>query len=179
MSITNLQFILKDGVLLTYDNNDQEHQILFSAISKYWSYLEDLFEGGTAKVVGNYIIGTGLGASGQTGIVFIWDTEKDKLVHISEGAFAMDASILDNQVYVISETVIFGQRSHFELCRASFGTMNANESEYLDWYFPLNLYNYDGNFDSIKLYGKNHHLYVRVKGKECSINIVEKENNKQ
>ena len=53
--------------------------------------------------------------SGQSGIVFVWDTEKGELVHYTEGSFAVRVIIEGGKVYTIREVSMWGCEPHIEL----------------------------------------------------------------
>lgn len=129
----------------------------------------DELEGGKAKIVDNFIIGTETAFSGQTGIVYIWDITEDKLVHISGSNFVLDATILNNEVYSLGLFHDSMHSSSFVLNKSKFGTMNATESEDVPFSVHFTADDYDGNLDHVSLFSKGNKLYLKLMNKECQV----------
>lgn len=84
-----MELVVNGNTLLTYEFNGESRELKFSDLSKHWEYAnEGDFETGTVEESGDYIIGTMTTASGQDGIVYVWDKPNNKLAHVSDGAYA-------------------------------------------------------------------------------------------
>lgn len=146
-----MELVVNGNTLLTYEFNGEQREIKFSDLSKYWKYAnEDNFESGTVEEFRDYIVGTMTTASGQDGIVYVWNKLENKLAHISDGAFAVSAALADNSVYLLCVISSWGNKESFMVTKVPFGTMNpaeedetvAKDIEGLEW---------NGSLDDIKL----------------------------
>ena len=146
-----MELVVNGNTLLTYEFNGEQRKIKFSDLSQYWEYAnEDDFESGTVEENEDYIIGTMTTASGQVGIIYVWNKLENKLAHISDGAFAVSAALADNSVYLLCAISSWGKKESFMVTKAPFGTMNpaeegknvAKDIEGIEW---------NGSLDDIKL----------------------------
>ena len=164
MEINNLDYIGKNKRLFSYTVNNKKKYINFSVFKPYWSYADpDLLESCWAKIVDNNIIGILLGASNQTGIVFVWDAIQSKLIHVSCGDYAIASVIMDDYVYTLQEVHNFSTPSFFVLCRAKLFTMDASEYEDLLMTDDTSFLNkYNGYIGSLILFTENHSLKADI-----------------
>ena len=111
----------------------EDHQALtFDMLKEIWHDISDCesqdIEYINADVFGKYIVCCVSVSQGQGGIVFIWDTEQRKIVHYSNGEFAVKAAIHENKVYVLREVSCWGVTAHLELDCCDFGIMSEENS---------------------------------------------------
>ena len=120
----------KDNILLEISANGTHQQITFDMLRGIWN---DISEGTTddieylhAVVCEKYVICCSFVAQGQGGIVFVWDTDIQQIVHYSDGRFALTATIHNNKVYILRDVHYWGVKSHLELDFCNFGTMSID-----------------------------------------------------
>ena len=85
--------------------NEQHQEITLDMLKDIWHDIsggerQDI-EYINAEIYGGFVVCCASVAQGQDGIVFIWDTDKQKIVHYSDGKFAVKATIHDDKVYVL------------------------------------------------------------------------------
>jgi len=161
MSIEHLKFVADKDIFLEYIKENAQYFIPFSALLPYWSYATaGDFEGGSAKVIDDCIVGFLLTASGQGGLVFVWDTLESKIIHASDGAYAIAATIYKNMVYCLCCITNYVTRAHFALFRSKIAADTMAESEPIDYECACNINDYNGDFASIKLEAEDGHLSV-------------------
>lgn len=117
----------KGDTLGNYTMDDKEYSIPFAPIAKYWEYAnEEDVERAKMTLLdnGNLLIALTT-ASGQGGVVAVWDTKKHQLIHISEAAFAVAASVYRGCVYTLCCISHWGAKDSFSVTKAPLGTMDA------------------------------------------------------
>lgn len=159
--------------------NEQHQRITLDMLKEIWHDISDgerqEIEYINADVYGGLVICCMSVSQGQGGIVFIWDTNKQKITHYSDGRFAVKAVIRDNKVYVLREVSYWGVPAHLELDYCDFGTMSEECSVTpieLDEATSNNLSNspadyvidFEGNVPVIKL--KNSSKKYKLIGKD-------------
>ena len=100
-------------------------QSMLDEVKKYWQYAnkEDL-EGITVSQNGNYTIVNLTTASGQGGVVAIWD-DQEKLVHISNAEYGIVSTLYDGNVYTLCGIIHWGHPLSYAMTKTPFGTMDA------------------------------------------------------
>lgn len=119
--------VVKGNIIAKFKTSSRESVIPFSALKKYWDYAdEDDIEGGNMIPLndGNILIFFTT-ASDQGGVVFIWDTEKDEIVHVSEGAYTIAASIYKGEVFTLRYIHYWGITPYLAWSKAPAKTMDA------------------------------------------------------
>ncbi|SCY73076.1 hypothetical protein SAMN02910292_02697 [Lachnospiraceae bacterium XBB2008] len=127
--IDELTCVSEGDVFISYVKDSQEKTIPFSAIKPLWNYADasegeysEAFVDDDEKTIwGLFII-----ASMQGGIIIGWDTEQDKVIHISEAAYAEDFDIYDGYVYSVCYVSNFRTKPRYEVFRTKVGTMDPN-----------------------------------------------------
>ena len=125
----------KGDTLGTYSVDGKEHSIPFAPIAKYWEYAnEEDVEWAKMTLLddGNLLIALTT-ASGQGGVVAIWDTGKDHLIHVSEGAYAVAANVYDGAVYTLCFVEHWGVKAYFIVTKVPLGRMDALSSHRKRW----------------------------------------------
>lgn len=124
--IENISYPGENGVLIEADVNGLHKKILFSDIEPYWGYSnEDEFEGGRAEAFDDFIMFTISAASGQGGIIVIWDVNKNCVLHISEASYCVAFSIYNEFVYTLCGVSNFVTPFHYELYATPIFTKDA------------------------------------------------------
>lgn len=132
-SMIPIKIVLGNGNTLIDITVKDEHQtVTFDMLKEIWHDISDGEIDGleyiNADVFGVYVVCCASVSQGQGGIVFIWDTEQRKIVHCSNGEFAVKAAVHDNKVYVLREVSCWGVTAHLELDYCDFGTMSEESS---------------------------------------------------
>ena len=174
MSIEHLKIVADKDIFLEYSKENAEYFVPFSALLPYWSYAtSDNFEGGSAKAVDNYIVGFLLTASGQGGLVFVWDTSGKKIIHASDGAYAIATTIHKNAVYCLCCITNYVTRAHFALFRSKIAAGVMVENEPMEYECACNINDYNGDFSSIELEAEGGQLSVVLNSNVYPIVIKE------
>lgn len=114
---------------------DGEKQIINNCVlESFWSddfYIDEdkkeiYLENYGAEVYGKYVVCWAYIAQGQSGIVFVWDTDKKEVVHYSNGDFVIKACLHNNKVYVLRMVSHWGVKAYLELDYCKFGTKSEN-----------------------------------------------------
>lgn len=68
-------------------------------------------------------------ASGQGGLVFAWDTNKNDIVHFSEGSYAVEVAVYPeyNKVVYLAEVQHYGTKPYVLLCYSDFGVLDIEK----------------------------------------------------
>ena len=143
--IQNLNYKAEGNVLIGYDVNSIHKEIKFSDIEPFWNYAnEEDFENGRAYVFGTLIAFSILVASGQGGVIIIWDTEKECVVHISEAAYSEAVYLFMERVYYLCQVSNYNTPSHLRLYSIPLFTMDVDKSgERLYCQSPCKVYDTD------------------------------------
>ena len=80
-----------------------------------------------ANIKDDYIIFTILVASSQGGVIVIWDTKKDCVVHISEGSYCLTAAIYKDRVFYLCDVCNYTMPSHYQMYSIPLYTMDSYE----------------------------------------------------
>ena len=116
-----------------------------------------------ARVEDDLVVGVVTVAQGQGGLVFVWDPIRDKLLHVSDGTYALTAVIKGDKVISLHDVAYWGVPQHFELKCISFGTMDAGiDPEPYSKPVPEFSSEYDGNPDQADLILKDSRLYMKL-----------------
>ncbi|WP_407720811.1 hypothetical protein [Ruminococcus sp. JE7B6] len=67
-------------------------------------------------------------ASGQGGIVFVWDVTKKQFVHYSNGEFAVKVKVYNQHIYILREISYWGVKAHLRLDICPLGIKSMDES---------------------------------------------------
>ncbi|WP_303826287.1 hypothetical protein [Ruminococcus flavefaciens] len=149
--IENLDYKGSDGILIVADVNNVHKEIRFSDIEPLWEHAnEDEFEGGRAYIVGSNIVFTILVASGQGGVIIVWDTEKECVTHISEAAYCQALYVFENKVFYLCDISNFVIPSHLQMYVIPLGTMDAwKEGKRIYCQSPCQVYDRDNDYETI------------------------------
>lgn len=94
-------------------------------IRKYWFYgsfkdIEEIhFDVQEQYVVVSFMAE----AEFQNGIILVWDTVSEKIVHVSYGAFVKKAFVYKGYVYSVRDIMASGIKPHLEFYKIPFGVM--------------------------------------------------------
>lgn len=81
----------------------------------------------TARIYGDKILFNFTGYSGQYGVLGVWDTTKNKLIHISEGAYGLRNLLTDNTVYQLVYISGWGIQPHASLYGIKLGILDQHK----------------------------------------------------
>ena len=165
--IQHLNYKAEDGVLIEADVNDIHKEIRFSDIEPFWSCAnEEVFENGRAYVFGNLIAFFILVASGQGGVIIIWDTEKECVVHISEAAFCEAVYLFKERVYYLCQVSNYNTPSHLRLYSIPMFTMDAGKTgERLYCQSPCEVFDRDHFYTNADLRVSDKGILVKIDDK--------------
>lgn len=169
--ITGIKFIAQGDVLIEYEKNSEKSSIHFSDVEPLWTYAtEEDFEGGTVEIIDEKILFTMLTASAQGGIVVVWDTDTEKIEHISEGSYCVAVDAHNDKVYRLLFVSNFTTKSNFQLWETTYGVMDANEEgEQIDVTFPDIVDDFDGDYSNVALKVTNEVITIVLNGNTYSI----------
>ena len=161
-------FVVEDDTFLEYQYQGKSGVIHFSDLNKYWNYATaDDFEGGSFLIQNNLIIGTMLVAQGQGGIIYVWDAEKDELIHISEGSYTVAIALANQTIYNLALVSNFMTKAHFIIEKRNLGIMDAFfEGERLTCEIPCTPDDYNGDMNTINLAVLSENLCIILNDKE-------------
>lgn len=169
--LTGIKFIAQGDTLIEYEKNGGKSAICFSAIESLWSYAaEEDFEGGTAKIIDEKILFSMLTASGQGGIVAVWDTDAEEIEHISEGSYCVAVDIHNDKVYRLLCVSNFTTKTNFQLWETPYGVMDSDEEgKQIDVAFPEIADEFDGDSSNIALKVTDEVISLELNGNTYSI----------
>lgn len=75
----------------------------------------------TATVCNGIVVGTVTAHKEQTGLIFAWDPVKNRILHVSDGEFAIQAILVSGMVYSLHCISYYGKYPEFRLCRMKLG----------------------------------------------------------
>ncbi|MCR4657016.1 MAG: hypothetical protein K5770_12430 [Lachnospiraceae bacterium] len=125
--LKEIKLVAKEDIFLEYEDEKGKGQVLFSAIKPYWDYsCEEDYEGGFAHIVDDKRVLAVLSvASGQGGVVIVWNTETGTPEHISQADFCQAAAIYNGEVYTLAIVRQFGAEPSAVVEKCKYGTMDA------------------------------------------------------
>ena len=119
-------FVLSNDVLLEGDINSRHIVIHFSDIKPFWEYAtEEDYEDGKAVLFGEKLLFTMRTASGQGGIVAVWNTETNQIEHLSEASYCVAAAVKDEVVYILRCISNFVTPAKLMLTAVDYGVIDA------------------------------------------------------
>lgn len=166
--IKGIKYLATNDVLIEVDLENKKADIKFSDVAPYWSYAnEEDFEGGFAKVFEDKVLFSVVTASGQGGIIAVWDGQTQKIVHVSEGAYCVAADVYDGKIYRLLCVSNFVTKSHFELWETAIGSFDANEEgTRVDTEISSVDDKYNGVYSSIELKVTNNSFVIKIDEEE-------------
>ena len=119
--------------LLAVTMNETTVFLLYRRLSQY---NRDLTPAATERlnvtVCNGLIIGTVTAYKEQTGLVFVWDPVKNRILHVSDGEFAVQAILVKDKVYFLQCISYYGKYPEFRLGRMDLGNKDMQKDyEYL------------------------------------------------
>ena len=116
---------LSSGVFATMETEAGVVDLQLADVGEYWDYaIEDDIEGISVFAEGDYVVAQFSVASGQGGVVTVWD-EEGKLVHISNGEYGIASTIFKGYVYTLCGIMYYGHPLSYIMTRSPLGTMDA------------------------------------------------------
>ena len=119
------QMDLSSGVFARFDADNGVIELSLSDLEEYWQYAnDDEIESISVSTNGKYVIAEFSVASGQGGVVTVWD-EDGRLVHISNGEYGIASTIFKGYVYTLQAICFYGHPLSYAMAKVPFGTMDA------------------------------------------------------
>ena len=116
----------KDKAVLSAKLDDKEVFLTYHQLSSFGRDLSsDDVEEVSAVVNGHLIVGTVTGYKGQSGVIFVWDPAEDRIIHITNGEFAIRAILNNNKVYSLHYISYWGKEPEFAVHSEKLGFRNA------------------------------------------------------
>ena len=124
---------LSNRYLLEYLVNGNKGIIKYSDLKKYYEYAtKDDCEYINANICDDKIVICFTVAQGQGGVVAVWDTESKKFTHVSDGEYAVTATIYKNKIYILENVSNFVEKSHSLISCVEYGIIDsAVESNFI------------------------------------------------
>ena len=118
--------------ILSINLNGIVQSITIDMIKSIWQGVSDdeleYIEYVDAEVFDNLVSCCITVASGQGGIVFVWDVTKKQFVHYSNGEFAVKVRVYNQHVYILREISYWGVKAHLRLDICPLGIKSMDES---------------------------------------------------
>ena len=167
--VKNVNWVLEDDTLLTYETESGKGEILFSDIVPYWkdAAAEEL-EGATAKCYDDILLIMLLVADRQGGVIVGWNAAEGKVEHTSEADYAFAMDLDDGSVYslIFVENMAAAPKAFIE--KAVYGSINAETEEVKD--IDMSIFDdFDGDIDKIHLSVEDGKMTVVVGDKEYQV----------
>jgi len=145
--------LLTDKAFIEIYYKNEIQDVSYSMLQKFFEYASfDEIENCGAYINGQYIIAWLSVASGQGGIVLVWDVEQKEIVHLSEGAYVQKALLFNDKLYVLREVGCWGIKNYLSLGCCPFGIMDVWDSSiYED--IPINI-----ELDDDRVYDNNNYI---------------------
>lgn len=177
MQIEKLEYVANQRTIIRAITPTGRINIKYTDIRPYWPEARpSLLEGGRSFVTGNYLIFTMITASGQDGVICVWDCASNRLVHISDGAYCIAAAIDNGTLYSLRDISNYCMPYHLRVYSCPFGTMDSsNEGTVLYAESPIKIENYVETVPSAELRVANGRITVVVGGEEILFAADEKD----
>lgn len=142
-NILKFKLVCKDDVIAKYLSEGKEYEINYSTIKPYWFYASkaDVESVRATLLDGDNLLFILITASGQGGVIFIWDTKAHKVIHVSEGAYAVAGAVYNDKVYAFRDVHHWGIEPYTAISEIGIETMDTY-TEY-EWE-RLNINDYHG-----------------------------------
>lgn len=118
--------------ILSINLNGIVQSITIDMIKSIWQGVSDdeleYIEYVDAEVCDNLVSCCITVASGQGGIVFVWDVTKKQFVHYSNGEFAVKVKVYNQHIYILREISYWGVKAHLRLDVCPLGIKSMDES---------------------------------------------------
>lgn len=159
--IKKIEWVDDERSIITYQTEDKRGSILRNTVYKYWRAVR-YCEGGVARAVNDsQILVFLLANSDQSGIIFTWDVEKNRMIHVSEGDYVINACIDGGSIYTIRYIHFYGVLPSCEIRRYPYPTKDLSNEGTLIKRFDYGSFDYRGDFASTKISVRNRKIYVR------------------
>lgn len=107
--------------------DDKELFLTYDQLSAFGRELSsDDAEEVSAVFNGDLIVGTVTGYNGQAGMIFVWDPVEDRIVHVTNGEFAVRAILNNNKVYSFHYISYWGKQPEFAVYCEDLGCRDAH-----------------------------------------------------
>ena len=133
---------------LTVLVNGEEYRVSYSDLQKYFADANPdtierarcYYDEANACVVALYTV-----ASGQGGGVFVWDVASKKIVHVSDGSFAIKSAVHQGNVFTLRHISFYGHTPELVLDSCGLNLKPGKKYRKYDLNIALDT---DSNFDT-------------------------------
>ena len=127
--INNIRFSYRNGTIISYLKDGVRDRVPYSCVKKIWKNLTlDSIEGGRVKVFDNLVAFVIIVASGQGGVLFVWDTDKKEIVHYSGAAYCEDFLIIGTKIITMHIISNYVTPYHIQMWTCPLGTRDIWET---------------------------------------------------
>ena len=127
--INSICFSYRNGTIITYKKDGIKDHVPYSCVKKIWKSLTvDSIEGWQVKVFDYLIAFVIIVASGQGGVLFVWDTDKKEIVHYSEAAYCEDFLIIGTKIITMNLVSNYVTPFHIQMWTCQLGTRDIWET---------------------------------------------------
>lgn len=127
--VTNLTYIAEGETLLRYIKDGVLQTLSFHVVNDICPEVTvDSFEGGRAKVYDNIIVFTVLVASGQGGLLFLYDTDKQAFLYNIESPYCIDFLMINQALITLRAVWNYVTPFHFEVYAQLLGSTDSQET---------------------------------------------------
>ena len=118
-----------NNAVLSVQTNDKRLFLLYRRIAQYNKGLTKANTEEVSVILNDHmIVGTITAFKGQAGIVFVWDLDKNRIIHVSDGSYAVRVTLFNNIVYSLHFVSSWGKKAEFQLRCTDFGTKDPNKA---------------------------------------------------
>ena len=115
----------KKNALMSITTKGKTVYLLYRRLSQYDRDLTPYTtERVTATIRNGIVVGTVTAYKEQTGLIFAWDPVKNRILHVSDGEFAIQAILVSGNVYSLHCISYYGKYPELRLCRMKLGNKN-------------------------------------------------------
>lgn len=116
--------------LLSVTTEGKTIYLLFRRLSQYNRNITPFAtEQLSVSICDGKIVGTVTAYNEQTGLVFVWDPVRNRILHAEDGEFAVRAILVNDQVYSLCHISCWGRYPEFRLYRMKFGNKDMQKMQ--------------------------------------------------
>ena len=116
--------------VISVKTDEKTVYLLFRRLSQYNRNITPFTaEQLSVSICDQKIVGTVTAYSEQTGLVFVWDPVKNRILHAEDGEFAVRAILVNDRVYSLCYISCWGKSPEFRLYRMEFGNKDMRKMQ--------------------------------------------------
>lgn len=118
-----------EKALLSVKTEEKELPLLYRRLAQYNKDLTSMnVEEVSVSECDHLIVCAATAYKGQTGLVFVWDLVKNRIIHISDGEFAVRVLLIDDKVYSLHFVSYWGKNPEFKLNCMKLGNKDLQKT---------------------------------------------------